>query len=87
MEINHFWAGKKGRNENKIGCTHCFFDGLFLDTFDEKRRAFVFIINPLGIQMDAIRTEEGGNDRMDASWDTVFFLGMDNDLFRDDSGR
>ncbi len=46
---------------------------IFLDTFDEKRRAFSFIINPLGIQLDAIRTEEGGNDRMDESWDTVFY--------------
>ena len=46
---------------------------IFLDTFDEKRRAFSFILNPLGIQLDAIRTEEGGNDRMDESWDTVFY--------------
>lgn len=46
---------------------------IFLDTFDEKRRAFSFILNPLGVQLDAIRTEEGGNDRMDASWDTVFY--------------
>jgi hypothetical protein len=46
---------------------------IFLDTFDEKRRAFCFILNPLGVQLDAIRTEEGGNDRMDESWDTVFY--------------
>ncbi len=46
---------------------------VFLDTFDEKRRAFSFILNPLGIQLDAIRTEEGGNERMDASWDAVFY--------------
>ncbi len=45
---------------------------VFLDTFGEKRRAYSFILNPLGVQMDAIRTEEGGNDRMDESWDTVF---------------
>ena len=45
---------------------------VFLDTFNEKRRAFTFFINPLGIQMDLIRTEEGGNDNMDDSWDTVF---------------
>jgi hypothetical protein len=41
---------------------------IFLDSFNEKRRAFSFILNPAGIQMDAIRTEEGGllfrwNDR------------------------
>jgi hypothetical protein len=46
---------------------------IFLDTFGEKRRAFAFILNPLGVQFDAIRVEEGGNDRMDESWDTVFY--------------
>jgi hypothetical protein len=45
---------------------------LFLDTFNEKRRAFAFILNPYGIQLDAIRMEQGGNDNMDSSWDTVF---------------
>lgn len=46
---------------------------IFLDTFNEKRRAFAFFLNPLGIQMDGIRTEEGGNDNIDTSWDTVFY--------------
>lgn len=46
---------------------------VFLDTFNEKRRAFSFIINPVGVQMDLIRMEEGGNDNMDPSWDTVFY--------------
>ena len=45
---------------------------IFLDTFNEKRRAFTFFVNPIGIQMDAMRMEEGGNDNMDTSWDTVF---------------
>lgn len=45
---------------------------VFLDTFNEKRRAFSFMINPLGIQMDLMRIEEGGSDNMDPSWDTVF---------------
>ena len=45
---------------------------IFIDTFNEKRRAFTFFINPRGIQMDLIRVEEGGNDNMDESWDTVF---------------
>ena len=45
---------------------------IFLDTFNEKRRAFSFFANPLGIQMDAIRMEEGGNDNMSMSWDAVF---------------
>jgi len=46
---------------------------IFIDTFNEKRRAFTFFINPRGIQMDLIRVEEGGNDNMDESWDTVFY--------------
>ncbi len=45
---------------------------VFIDTFNEKRRAFSFFINPRGVQMDLMRIEEGGNDNMDASWDTVF---------------
>ena len=45
---------------------------IMLDTFNEKRRAFSFILNPIGIQMDMMRIEEGGNDNMDESWDTVF---------------
>lgn len=46
---------------------------VFLDTFNEKRRAFSFILNPIAIQMDGVRVEEGGNDNMDMSWDTVFY--------------
>ncbi len=46
---------------------------IFLDTFNEKRRAFGFLLNPLGIQMDCLRIEEGGNENMDFSWDTVYF--------------
>jgi hypothetical protein len=46
---------------------------IMLDTFNEKRRAFSFLLNPIGVQMDMMRIEEGGNDNMDDSWDTVFF--------------
>ncbi len=46
---------------------------IFLDCFNEKRRAFSFILNPIGVQMDMMRIEEGGNDNMDESWDTVFY--------------
>jgi len=45
---------------------------VFLDTFNEKRRALSFLSNPLGVQMDCIRIEEGGNDNMDFSWDVAF---------------
>ncbi len=33
---------------------------LHLDTFRERRRAFVFIVNPLGVQADGTRSEGGG---------------------------
>ena len=33
---------------------------IHLDTFDERRRAFVFIVNPLGIQADGTKAEGGG---------------------------
>jgi hypothetical protein len=33
---------------------------LHLDTFDERRRAFVFIVNALGIQADGTKAEGGG---------------------------
>ncbi|MDH7512841.1 MAG: DUF5916 domain-containing protein [Clostridiales bacterium] len=45
---------------------------VFLDTFNEKRRASSFFLNPIGVQMDMIRVEEGGNDNFDNSWDTVW---------------
>ena len=35
---------------------------LFLDTFNDQRRAYVFIFNPLGIQQDGIMTEGQGTD-------------------------
>jgi len=45
---------------------------VFLDTFNEKRRAFSFAVNPIGVQWDSIRMEGGGNDNMDSSWDTAW---------------
>ncbi|MFW6202586.1 MAG: DUF5916 domain-containing protein, partial [Gemmatimonadota bacterium] len=30
---------------------------IYLDTFDDRRRAFFFAVNPLGIQQDGVRTE------------------------------
>jgi len=31
-----------------------------LDTYNERNRAFVFIVNPLGVQADGIKNEQGG---------------------------
>lgn len=64
-------------------------DGIrvFLDTFNDKRRAFVFEINPCGIQNDGVYTEGrrmgggrggggggmgGGFEMYDKNWDTYF---------------
>jgi len=58
---------------NRDGCMEDDWVIIFLDTFNEKRRAFGFLLNPLGIQMDCLRIEEGGDENMDFSWDTVFF--------------
>jgi len=57
---------------NRDNCMNDDWIMIFLDTFNEKRRASVFFCNPIGVQGDAVRTEEGGNDNMDPSWDTVF---------------
>ncbi|MCP2519093.1 carbohydrate binding family 9 domain-containing protein [Candidatus Aminicenantes bacterium AC-335-A11] len=46
------------------------FVGFVLDTFNAKKRAFQFVVNPLGIQEDSIVTEEPLKE--DLSWDTYF---------------
>ena len=44
---------------------------VMLDTFHDERRAFVFISNPLGIQADAMYSEQTGYDfSFDTVWDT-----------------
>lgn len=34
---------------------------LYLDTFLDRRRAFMFAVNPLGVQQDGVRSEGGGS--------------------------
>ncbi|HWT00477.1 MAG TPA: DUF5916 domain-containing protein [Pyrinomonadaceae bacterium] len=36
--------------------------GVYLDTFNDRRRAYVLVFNPLGVQADGIFTEGGGED-------------------------
>jgi hypothetical protein len=36
--------------------------GMYLDTFNDQRRAFIMIFNPFGIQADGIFTEDQGED-------------------------
>jgi len=43
--------------------------GFYLDTFRDRRRAYLFATNPLGIQQDAIYTEGQGED---GSFDTLW---------------
>ena len=42
---------------------------VYLDTFRDRRRAYVFEVNPLGVQRDGIRTEGQGTDY---TYDTVW---------------
>ena len=43
--------------------------GVYLDTFHDRRRAYVFHVNPRGVQRDAMLTEGQGED---ASFDTLW---------------
>ena len=46
---------------------------IYLDTYNEKRRAFVFGFNPIGVQIDGVLVDEGGSQTVKRDWDTVFF--------------
>jgi hypothetical protein len=53
---------------------------VYLDTFNDKKRAFAFLVNPCGVQSDGVYVESsggrrgggGGFDRIDKTWDTYF---------------
>lgn len=59
---------------------------IYLDTFDDKKRAFAFQVNPCGVQSDGIYTESqrrgGGPNRIDRNWDTFFLT----DAYLDEEG-
>lgn len=44
--------------------------GLMIDTFNDERRAFQFRVNPLGVQADALFSEQDGVE--DFSWDMIW---------------
>lgn len=46
--------------------------GLYLDTFHDRRRAYIFFVNPLGVQMDGIAAEDQDDDY---SFDTIWQSG------------
>lgn len=44
--------------------------GIVLDTFNDERRAYEFMVNPFGVQIDAILDDV--NDRLDVSWNAIW---------------
>ncbi len=42
--------------------------GVVLDTFNDERRDYLFVVNPLGVQMDQIETESTGQTPWDGIW-------------------
>jgi hypothetical protein len=44
--------------------------GIMIDTFNDERRAFQFRMNPLGVQADAVFSEQDGVE--DFSWDMIW---------------
>ncbi len=51
--------------------------GILLDTFNDQRRSFDFICNPLGVQLDLVETGEGEDTAWDALWDSAGRLTAD----------
>lgn len=46
--------------------------GVMLDTFNDQRRAFEFLVNPLGVQGDLLRNEVASDPHEDSSWDAIW---------------
>lgn len=46
--------------------------GVFLDTFNDNRRGYELMINPLGVQSDLIRDETNASNQEDPSWDGLW---------------
>lgn len=46
--------------------------GIFMDTFNDHRRAYELVVNPFGVQADLIRDETSTNNQEDASWDGLW---------------
>ena len=42
--------------------------GVVLDTFNDERRNYLFVVNPLGVQMDTIEAEQTGGTPWDGIW-------------------
>lgn len=46
--------------------------GVFLDTFNDHRRGYELVANPLGVQGDIIRDEANTDNQEDSSWDGLW---------------
>lgn len=46
--------------------------GVILDTFNDQRRAYEFLVNPLGVQGDLLRNEVSSGNNEDATWDAIW---------------
>jgi hypothetical protein len=46
--------------------------GVFLDTFNDNRRGYELVSNPLGVQGDLIRDESNSSNQEDSSWDGLW---------------
>ena len=56
---------------------------IYLDTFRDRQRAYVFMVNPLGVQLDGIVTEGQSDDyTFDAVWDSEGRLTADGYVVR-----
>jgi hypothetical protein len=56
---------------------------VYLDTFHDRERAYMFMVNPLGIQLDGILTEGQSDDySFDAVWDSEGRLTADGYVVR-----
>lgn len=60
----------RGRLSDRDGASRDDYVGLVIDTFNDERRAFVFMVNALGVQTDLIQDDVGGNE--DESWDAIW---------------
>ena len=58
---------------------------IYFDTFNDKKRAFAFQVNPCGVQTDGVYNEfhrrrpGGGFEKIDKTWDTFFLSGAQID--------
>ncbi len=51
--------------------------GVVFDTFNDERRDLLFVVNPLGVQMDMIENWPGGSVEWDAIWEAAARIGDD----------